>query len=92
MEPVAVAAPKCYGSINCKQCKLIRQNSFLHEVQKMAKHYGALLMFDEIISGFRFSIGGAQELFNVVSDLSSFAKAISLNAVPLSAIVGKKSI
>ena len=55
----------------------------------MAKHYGALLMFDEIISGFRFSIGGAQELFNVTPDLSSFAKAIS-NAVPLSAIVGKK--
>ncbi len=91
MEPVSVSAPKCYGSINCKKilCKQKCQNNFLHEVQKIAKKHGALLMFDEIISGFRFSLGGAQELFGVTPDLSSFAKAIS-NAVPLSAIVGKK--
>ena len=56
---------------------------------KMAKHYGALLMFDEVITGFRFSTGGAQELTNVVPDLAAFAKAIS-NAIPLSAITGKK--
>ncbi len=87
MEPVSVSAPKCY--CNKKSCGNKCQNNFLHEVQKMAKHYGALLMFDEIISGFRFSLGGAQELFGVTPDLSSFAKAIS-NAVPLSAIVGKK--
>lgn len=90
MEPVAVAAPKCFCGTKCnKTTKTACQNSFLHEVQKMAKHYGALLMFDEIISGFRFSLGGAQELFDVTPDLSSFAKAIS-NAIPLSAIVGKK--
>ncbi len=91
MEPISVIAPKCYGPINCmkKSCTKSCQNNFLHEVQKMARHYGALLMFDEIISGFRFSLGGAQELFDVTPDLSSFAKAIS-NAVPLSAIVGKK--
>jgi len=46
-------------------------------------------MFDEIITGFRFSMGGAQELLGVTPDLSSFAKGIS-NGVPLSAIVGKK--
>jgi glutamate-1-semialdehyde 2,1-aminomutase/spore coat polysaccharide biosynthesis protein SpsF len=65
------------------------EKNFLHEVKKMTHHYGALLMFDEIITGFRFSFGGAQELVGVTPDLSSFAKAIS-NAIPLSAIVGKK--
>ena len=74
MEPLTVLKPK---------------NNFLHEVKKMARHYGAILMFDEIITGFRFSLGGAQELLDVTPDLASFAKGIS-NGVPLSALVGKK--
>jgi len=65
------------------------QNNFLSEVKKMTRHYGALLMFDEIITGFRFAFGGAQELTGVTPDLTSLAKAIS-NGIPLSAIVGKK--
>jgi glutamate-1-semialdehyde 2,1-aminomutase len=65
------------------------ENNFLNEVKKMTHHYGALLMFDEIITGFRFSFGGAQEMINVTPDLTSLAKAIS-NGIPLSAIVGKK--
>ena len=65
------------------------QEGFLEEVKKMAHHYGALLMFDEIITGFRFAFGGAQELVGVTPDLTSLAKAIS-NGIPLSAIVGKK--
>jgi len=65
------------------------ENDFLHEVKKMAHHYGALLMFDEIITGFRFAFGGAQELTGVTPDLTSLAKAIS-NGIPLSAITGKK--
>jgi len=64
-------------------------NNFLEEVKKMAHDNGALLMFDEIITGFRFSFGGAQELVGVTPDLTSLAKGIS-NGVPLSAIVGKK--
>ena len=74
MEPLTVLKP---------------QDDFLHEVKKMTHRYGALLMFDEIITGFRFSFGGAQELVGVTPDLTSLAKAIS-NAIPLSAIVGKK--
>jgi glutamate-1-semialdehyde 2,1-aminomutase len=64
-------------------------NNFLEEVKKMAHHYGALLIFDEVITGFRYSFGGAQELTGVIPDLTCLAKAIS-NAIPLSAIVGKK--
>ena len=91
MEPLTILEPDCYVSKNCKKkvCKKFCQKNFLSEVKKMAHHYGALLIFDEIISGFRFSLGGAQELTNVTPDLATFAKAIS-NAIPLSAIVGKK--
>jgi len=91
MEPLSVVEPKCFGEVNCtkSECKTMCQNHFLHEVQKMAKYYGALLMFDEIITGFRFSFGGAQELLGVTPDLASFAKGIS-NGIPLSALAGKK--
>ena len=91
MEPLTVMKPKCYGPKNCKKkaCAKFCQKNFLSEVKRMTKHYGALLMFDEVITGFRFSLGGAQELTGVTPDLSSFAKAIS-NGIPLSAIVGKK--
>ncbi len=91
MEPLTILEPKCYGPNNCKQnsCKMFCKNNFLSEVKKMAHQYGALLIFDEIITGFRFSLGGAQELTGVTPDLATFAKAIS-NAIPLSAVVGKK--
>ena len=46
-------------------------------------------MFDEIVTGFRFDIGGVQKMTGVVPDLSAFAKGIS-NGVPLSAISGRK--
>ena len=74
MEPLTVLEP---------------QNDFLGEVKKLAHHHGALLIFDEIITGFRFAMGGAQELTGVTPDLATFAKGIS-NGIPLSAIVGKK--
>ena len=74
MEPLTVLEP---------------EDNFLHKVKEMAHQHGALLIFDEIITGFRFSLGGAQELTGVTPDLAAFAKAIS-NGVPLSAIVGKK--
>jgi glutamate-1-semialdehyde 2,1-aminomutase/spore coat polysaccharide biosynthesis protein SpsF len=91
MEPLSVLAPKCMCGKNCSNTEhnITCKNHFLHEVKKMAKHYGAVLMFDEIITGFRFSIGGAQEMLGVIPDLASFAKGIS-NGIPLSAIVGKK--
>ena len=91
MEPLTILEPTCYGQMNCKRkaCKKFCQKNFLSEVKKMAHQYGALLIFDEIITGFRFSLSGAQGLTNVTPDLATFAKAIS-NAIPLSAVVGKK--
>jgi len=74
MEPVQVAPPL---------------PGFLEAVQQMARDHGAVLIFDEIVTGFRFAEGGAQELFGVIPDLACFAKGMS-NGMPLSAVTGKK--
>ncbi len=74
MEPLTVPEP---------------ENDFLAEVKKMAHAHGALLVFDEVITGFRFAVGGAQELTGVIPDMAAFAKGVS-NGVPLSAITGRK--
>lgn len=65
------------------------QNDFLHKCKALAHKNNALFILDEIITGFRFAVGGAQEYFNIRPDLATFGKAIA-NGYPLSAIVGNK--
>lgn len=74
LEPTAAEAPT---------------DNFLQKVQELAKKNGAILIFDEMITGFRFALGGAQEYFGVTPDLACFGKAIS-NGYPLAVICGKK--
>ncbi|MCP4265416.1 MAG: aminotransferase class III-fold pyridoxal phosphate-dependent enzyme [Candidatus Brocadiaceae bacterium] len=76
MEPLNIIGPKEY---------------FLEEVKAMSHRYGALLIFDEIITGFRFAKGGAQEYFGVTPDLATFGKGLA-NGYPLSAITGNAQI
>ena len=64
---------------------------FLEGVRSLASSHGAILIFDETITGFRFAEGGAQALFNVIPDLSTFGKGLA-NGFPLSAVVGKREI
>jgi glutamate-1-semialdehyde 2,1-aminomutase len=64
---------------------------FLEGVRELTKAHGVVLVFDETITGFRFSEGGAQELFNVIPDLSTFGKGIA-NGFPLSVVTGKREI
>ena len=73
MEPITVNGPK---------------NNFLQDVKTLCKKNKSLLVFDEIVTGFRYSLGGAQKLTGVIPDLSCWAKAMS-NGVPVSAITGK---
>lgn len=67
------------------------EKNFLEGVKELAHKNGALLIFDEMITGFRFSLGGAQELFGVTPDLATFGKAVA-NGLPLSVLTGKKEI
>ena len=62
---------------------------YLEEMRELTRQYGSLLIFDEIISGFRVALGGAQEVLGVTPDLAIFGKALA-NGYPISAIVGKK--
>jgi len=64
------------------------RNDFLNKVKKIAHENESLLIYDEILTGFRISNGGAQEYYNVIPDIATFAKGIA-NGMPLAAIVGK---
>jgi len=61
---------------------------YLQAVRELADKYGAVLIFDEIRTGFRVAIGGAQAHYGVTPDVSTFGKAMA-NGYPISAIVGK---
>jgi glutamate-1-semialdehyde 2,1-aminomutase len=65
--------------------------NFLKLVHQITQEAGALLVFDETITGFRFATGGAQELFEVIPDLSTFGKGMA-NGFPLSAVVGRRDV
>lgn len=67
------------------------EDGFLDRVKALAREEGALLVFDEIITGFRFAPGGAQEYFDVVPDLACFAKGIA-NGMPLSCLAGRADV
>ena len=64
------------------------QGDFLKKVKKLTHENDAVLIFDEIVTGFRFANGGAQELFDVEPDITVLGKGIA-NGMPLSAVVGK---
>ncbi len=63
-------------------------SGYLEAVRALADKYGCLLIFDEIRSGFRVSLGGAQEYFGVTPDLATFGKAMA-NGYAIAALVGK---
>ena len=80
MEPIMVNFNGC-----------LPQPGYLQSVRELCDQYGVLLVFDEVITGFRAGLGGAQGLFGVTPDLCTFAKAIG-GGLPVSAFCGKKHI
>ena len=64
---------------------------YLEGVQALCRQHGAVLVFDETITGFRFANGGAQELFGVTPDLATFGKGLA-NGYPLSALTGRREL
>lgn len=67
------------------------QPGYLEGVRDLTHRHGALLIFDEVVTGFRFARGGAQEYYGVVPDLATFAKCIS-NGFALGAVCGKREV
>ncbi len=63
--------------------------NYVRHLRKLTTEYGILLVLDEILTGFRLALGGAQEYFGVDADLASYAKAMA-NGYPISAYVGRR--
>ena len=76
LEPVVFEAPN---------------DNFLHKVAETCRKRGIILIFDEMCTGFRMSLGGAQEFFGIKADLATFSKAIA-NGMPLSVLTGRREL
>jgi glutamate-1-semialdehyde 2,1-aminomutase len=73
-------------------CGVILPNpDYLHQLKEIAERFEALLIFDEVVTGFRVSMGGAQEYYGVEADLCTYGKALG-GGVPIAAIAGKKEV
>ncbi|WP_354400011.1 amino acid adenylation domain-containing protein [Variovorax sp. OAS795] len=68
----------------------LQPREFLHEVRAITEKQGAALIFDEVITGFRTALGGAQELFGVRADLATYGKVIG-GGFPVGVIAGKRA-
>lgn len=67
------------------------KDNFLHEVQRICKENGTLLIFDEMWSGFRIALGGAQEYFGIKPDLAVYSKAVA-NGMPIAFLTGRRDV
>lgn len=80
VEPVA-------GNMNC----VPPMNGFLQTLRKCCDEHGAVLIFDEVMTGFRVALGGAQSLYNITPDLTTLGKVIG-GGMPVGAFGGKRTI
>jgi glutamate-1-semialdehyde 2,1-aminomutase len=67
------------------------RDGFLHELKAACRRNGTLLVFDEMWTGFRFALGGAQERFGVQADLMCYSKAIA-NGMPVAVLAGRADV
>ncbi len=75
--------------IMCNSGCILPVPGFLQGMRELCTQYNITLIFDEVITGFRTALGGAQSLYQITPDLSIFAKAMA-SGYPISAIVGRK--
>jgi len=80
VEPIA-------GNMNC----IPPNEGFLQGLRKICDEYGTVLIFDEVMTGFRVALGGAQEVYDVVPDLTALGKIIG-GGLPVAAFGGKREI
>jgi glutamate-1-semialdehyde 2,1-aminomutase len=80
IEPVA-------GNMNC----ILPRTGYLQGLRELCTQHGALLIFDEVMTGFRVALGGAQQLYGITPDLSTFGKVIG-GGMPVGAYGGRRDI
>lgn len=76
LEPVVFQEPK---------------DNFLHKLAELCEQKNVVLIFDEMWTGFRMAVGGAQEYFGIIPDLATYSKAVA-NGMPISILTGKRKI
>lgn len=67
------------------------REDYLQRVRELTRDCGALLIFDEVVTGFRYAAGGCQELYGITPDISTFGKALGAG-FPVGAVAGPRSI
>jgi glutamate-1-semialdehyde 2,1-aminomutase len=70
---------------------IVPSKEFLNSLRSLTEKYGAVLIFDEVMTGFRVSLGGAQELFGIIPDMTTLGKVIG-GGLPVGAFGGRKDI
>ena len=92
LEALLVADPDGYAAVILEPAGLADpEPGFLEQVRALCDRYGVVLVFDEIVTGFRLAMGGAQEAYGVVPDLATVGKAMG-NGMPIAALVGRREI
>lgn len=90
VEAMFSAHPGCIAALILEAARVEEpEDGFLEKLQRLCHANGALLVFDEMITGFRWHKGGAQKLYGVTPDLSAFGKALG-NGFSVSALAGKR--
>ena len=98
LEPATTIAPCASSTCNavrstdkvCADCPNTKDN-FLHQIQHLCRKTGAIFILDEMITGFRWHLNGAQTYFGVEPDISTFGKGMA-NGFAVAALLGKKEL
>ena len=77
--------------VMCDSGPVLPKSGYLQAVRDITKTHDVLLIFDEVITGFRASLGGAQQYYGVTPDIATFAKAIA-NGYPFGAVTGRRDV
>lgn len=77
--------------VMCNSGCIMPQDGYLKGLRSLCSFYGTVLIFDEVITGFRLGMSGAQGYFGVTPDLATFGKAMA-NGFPISALAGRAEI
>jgi glutamate-1-semialdehyde 2,1-aminomutase len=92
LEALLTEHPGGYAAVVMEASNVVApEPDFLQGVQRLTRAHGALFVLDETITGFRFALGGAQELYGVTPDLACFGKGLA-NGYPISAVAGRREV
>ena len=86
-ELAAVITEPIMANMGC----ILPRDGYLKQLQSLAQQYGALLILDEVVTGFRYAPGGCQEYYGIQPDISTFGKALGAG-FPVGAVAGPRSI